>query len=190
VTERAILPHEYTAVLHRQDVARARQKAREEEEGLKLDGERWTRYREKVAREEEQRLAAEAQERETIEAMSGSEKAAFYARRADRADLLVRAAPRFPSRYTLALEDNAVEARKQANAAREQREAELGVSRMQADSERRCEKIRATTAEAVADLEAKLRTVREAGRQALAEEEEERLCEEVQAARGSMEAVA
>jgi hypothetical protein len=189
MSERALNPSEYNAVLHQQDVARARQRARDEQEGLVVDAERWQRYREKVAREEEQRLAAEARERETIEAMSGSEKAAFYARRADRADLLVRAAPRFPTRYTLALEDNAVEARKQANAEREQREAELGIPRMQVDSEHRCEQIRATTAEAVADLEAKLSAVREAGRRALTEEEE-RLREELQGARESLEAMA
>jgi hypothetical protein len=81
MTERVVNPAEYPHVFHQRDVEQARAKKREEEAGQKLDAERWLRYREKVAREEEQRLAAARQEAETIEAMSPEQKARFYAGR-------------------------------------------------------------------------------------------------------------
>jgi hypothetical protein len=152
MTERVVNPAEYPAILRQGEVDAARKKAREEQEGHKLDADRWVRYREKVAREEEQRIAALKQEQETIDAMSPHQKARFYARQADRADLLTKAAPHFPPRYQMALDDSRREAAKAQIAERERHEADLGLPKAQADHAARVEEFRrqrlATEAEA------------------------------------------
>jgi hypothetical protein len=176
MSERTRVPSEYTDFLNQRDVDNARRKAREEQEAEKLDGERWERYKAKVRREEEQRVQQLRDDAAIIKAMSQEQKAQHYAKRASDlakdAEHLSRAAPRFPTRYTIALDECRREDAQAANRERERREAKADVPRLEADSAERVRKIAATAAAELRELEERAQAVRARRRRKEAEEEE------------------
>jgi hypothetical protein len=157
---RFLNPVECVEGVKRADAARAREKAKREQDGNDFDGLSWDAFKARVKREHRERREAVEADNATIEAMSGTAKAEFFARRQTEGSVPMVGDGR-PPRYRIAAEELEVEERKRAIAEREQREHDAGLRKAQAAHTARVEEIRRDRLVAEAEADEAKRAARE-----------------------------
>jgi hypothetical protein len=161
---RVLNPHEYSEVILERDRQEAIAKAKRDEAALELDGQRWEQYKRKVRREEAEKAEQRQLEDEAIRAMTPAEYDSWKKRVPDPG-----LAPKLRTRYTIALQDIATEDAKARNRAREDREQELGLPKLQATHAARVQEFRDERIAAEAEADQAKQAAREREQEQLAE---------------------